>query len=260
MASISLIQGASRGIGLEFCRHLLRKSSDGIVIATCRSPDSASHLKDLQKSHHERLQLCQLDVQNESHIQNVAKYVNEQFGRLDLLVNTAGMLHPSGRGETSLKDVSFEGLKTTFETNTFGPLMMAKYFSPLLIKGSGCFGQQAVEVKNRHAAILVNMSAKVGSITENKLGGWYSYRMSKVALNMATRNLSIELGRGRNRVICVALHPGTVDTDLSRPYNTNIIKLFSAEYSVNCLMAVIDSLKIEDSGQFLTYDRTQMPF
>lgn len=92
------------------------------------------------------------------------------------------------------------------------------------------------------------------------LGGWYSYRMSKAALNMATKNLSIELGRGRNKVICVALHPGTVDTDLSRPYHKNVKTLFSAEQSVQKLLSIIDSLTIQDSGKFFTYDREPLPF
>ena len=92
------------------------------------------------------------------------------------------------------------------------------------------------------------------------LGGWYSYRLSKAALNMSTKNLSLELGRGRRKVICISLHPGTVDTDLSRPYHQNVPNLFSIEHSVNSMMAVIDSLTVEDTGKFFTYDRTILPF
>ncbi|CAH1259165.1 Hypp2183 [Branchiostoma lanceolatum] len=153
-----LVQGASRGIGLEFCMYLLRGVPNITVIATCRNPGGATDLRALQ------------------------------------------------------------GLLTTFSTNAIGPLLVGKYFSPLLQKGTGAFGQHA-QNKQTHAAVMANISAKVGSITDNGLGGWYSYRMSKCALNMATKNLSIELGRGRNKVICVSLHPGTVDTELSRPYH-----------------------------------------
>ena len=84
--------------------------------------------------------------------------------------------------------------------------------------------------------------------------------MSKSALNMVTKNLSIELGRGKKKVICVSLHPGTVDTALSRPYHKNVKNLFSAEDSVGRLLKVIDSLKVEDSGRFFTYDKELMPF
>lgn len=94
------------------------------------------------------------------------------------------------------------------------------------------------------------------------LGGWYSYRMSKAALNMATRNLSIELGRSRPKVVCVSLHPGTVNTDLSRPYHRNVPndKLFSAEHSVNCLMGIINSLSIEKTGKAYNWDGTELPW
>ena len=108
--------------------------------------------------------------------------------------------------------------------------------------------------------IIPVMLKKIGFFFWLGLGGWYSYRMSKAALNMATKNLSIELGRGRKKVICVSLHPGTVDTDLSRPYHKNVPNLFTTEYSVNSLLQVIDSLTVEDSGKFFTYDRTELPY
>jgi hypothetical protein len=77
---------------------------------------------------------------------------------------------------------------------------------------------------------------------------------------MATKNLSIEFGRGRKKIICVSLHPGTVDTDLSRPYHKNVQQLFTTEYSVDCMLNVIDSLTLDDSGKFFTYDKTVLPF
>lgn len=95
------------------------------------------------------------------------------------------------------------------------------------------------------------------------LGGWYSYRMSKSALNMATRNLSIELRRrSKGKVICIALHPGTVNTDLSRPYHRNVPKekLFSTLHSVECMMAVISKLTLMDSGKYFAFDGTEIPF
>lgn len=259
-SAVCLVQGASRGIGLGFCRALLARSAETSVIATCRRPMLSQGLKSLQDENPDRLMVVPLDVMNTQHIEAAVSMVKKKYGHVDLLINSAGMLHPSGRGETSLKDVSAEGLETTLKTNTIGPLMMAKHFAPLLGAGQGVFGQQAGVGKNQHAAVLVNMSAKVGSITDNGLGGWYSYRMSKAALNMATKNLSIELGRGKNRVICISLHPGTVDTDLSRPYHMNVQNLFTVEHSVNCLMNVINSLTVEDSGKFFTYDKTLMAF
>ena len=84
--------------------------------------------------------------------------------------------------------------------------------------------------------------------------------MSKAALNMVTKNLSIELGRGKKKVICVSLHPGTVDTALSRPYHKNVKNLFSTEDSVSKLLTVIDSLELKDSGKFFTYDKELLAF
>lgn len=109
---------------------------------------------------------------------------------------------------------------------------------------------------------MVNMSARVGSIGDNRFGGWYSYRLSKAALNMTTKNLSIELGRGKKRVICLSLHPGTVDTDLSRPYHKNVAKdkLFTPELSVSKLLTVIDNATIDQSGAYLDYQGEKIVF
>jgi len=104
------------------------------------------------------------------------------------------------------------------------------------------------------------MSAKVGSIGDNGLGGWYSYRLSKAALNMATKNLSVELGRGQRKVVCISLHPGTVDTDLSRPYHKGVKTLFSIPQSVGYMMDVIDSLSLEDTGKFYNYAKERIPY
>eukprot|EP00088_Acartia_fossae_P027125 TRINITY_DN27888_c0_g1_i1.p1 TRINITY_DN27888_c0_g1~~TRINITY_DN27888_c0_g1_i1.p1 ORF type:complete len:107 (+),score=8.78 TRINITY_DN27888_c0_g1_i1:390-710(+) len=106
------------------------------------------------------------------------------------------------------------------------------------------------------------MSARVGSIQDNGLGGWYSYRSSKAALNMATKNLSIELGRGKKRVICMAFHPGTVDTDLSRPYHRGVPpgKLFTVEYSISKMLETVDNATIEDTGRYVAWDGQDIPF
>ena len=106
--SISLVQGASRGVGLQFCRTLLQRDPTAIVVATCRKPEVATSLKELQSTQSNNLHICKLDVTQEKDIAYVSEYVKRNFGKLDLLINCAGMLHPSGRGETSLRDVSME--------------------------------------------------------------------------------------------------------------------------------------------------------
>ncbi|KAK1164592.1 C-factor isoform X1 [Acipenser oxyrinchus oxyrinchus] len=274
MAAVVLVQGASRGLGLEFCKHILSKKSEAVIIATCRNPEKALQLKDLGVRYPEKVTILKVDVTRENEIKQASEIVKSKFGKVDLLINSSAMLLPSGKGETSLRDVSCEGLVATLTTNTVGPLVMAKYFSPLLMKGSGAFGQQTADESKHHSGILVNMTAKVGSIGDNRkcfkslwknktrLGGWYSYRMSKAALNMATRNLSIELGRGRPKVVCVSLHPGTVDTDLSRPYHKNVPKdkLFTTECSVQYLMNLIDNLSVDKTGKCFAWDGSEVPW
>ncbi|KAM4033026.1 C-signal-like [Anomaloglossus baeobatrachus] len=259
---IALIQGASRGIGLQFCKFLVSARCGTKIIATCREPQSATDLQALREQHPDVLSIQRLDVTRQSDIQETALLVAQNFGCLDLLINSSAMLHPSGKGETSLGEVSAEGLSLAMATNTIGPLLMAKYFSPLLLKGRGAFGEQPSDKSKQHNAILVNMSAKVGSISDNGLGGWYSYRMSKSALNMATKCLSIELGRGKNKVVCVSLHPGTVETDLSSRYHKNVPKerLFSPERSVSYLMTIIDSLNMDRTGKFYAWNGSELPW
>lgn len=105
-APIALIQGASRGLGLEFCKHILRNKHPAAVIATCRSPDGAAELRRVAEQHPGRVTVLRLDVDREEEVRSAAARVKETFGRLDLLVNSSAMLHPSGKGETSLRDVS----------------------------------------------------------------------------------------------------------------------------------------------------------
>lgn len=253
-----LVQGASRGLGLEFCR-ILSARPNIRVLGACRDPANATALRGLQNT-----DVLQCDVTNEENIKHISEQVKQQFNKLDLVINCSGILHPSGRGETRLQDVTQAGLTATFNVNAFGPLLIAKHFAPLLQKGEGLIGSGAYrsDPKKAHAGVLVNMSARVGSISDNGLGGWYSYRMSKAALNMATKNLALELARGKKRVICLSLHPGTVDTDLSRPYHKGVKpgKLFTSEYSVSKLLEIVDGASMDDTGRYLAWDGQDIPF
>ena len=104
--AVALVQGASRGLGLQFCRHVLHNHPSAAVVATCRKPASAPDLASLQQQFSDRLTILAVDAGNEEHIKSAAEIVKEQHGKLDLLINSAGMLHPSGKGETSLREVS----------------------------------------------------------------------------------------------------------------------------------------------------------
>ncbi len=115
---------------------------------------------------------------------------------------------------------------------------------------------------HRERAVFASISARVGSIGDNRLGGWYAYRGAKAAQNMFTKTLSVEWARSRRNVTCVALHPGTTDTELSRPFQANVPpeKLFPPERTVRQLLGVIDGLVTGDTGRFLAWDGSEIPW
>ena len=251
LTRVAMVQGASRGLGLGFVRGLLERSDVDRVVATSRSPASSDALARLGDAHGEALVTVPLDVRDEGSIEAAAEHVAERCGaRLHWLINCAGVLHEGdGIGpEKKLGDVDPERLRRVFEVNTFGPLLVAKHFVGLL--------------RHDDRAVLANLSARVGSIGDNRLGGWYAYRASKAAQNMCTRNLAIELGRRAPNVICLALHPGTVDTDLSRPFQRNVPaeRLFDADVAAARLLGVIDACRPGDSGRFLAWDGQPIPW
>jgi NAD(P)-dependent dehydrogenase (short-subunit alcohol dehydrogenase family) len=246
-----LVQGASRGIGLEFVRQSLAAPQVGHVIATCRSPADASSLNALAAASDHRLTVLALDATEETTIVAAAHAAARTVPRLHLVVNCAGVLHDASLGlrpEKRLADVQPAALARAFAINAIGPLLVARHFEPLLAHAD--------------RAVFASLSARVGSIEDNRLGGWYAYRGSKAAQNMYTRTLSIEWARSRRNVICVALHPGTTDTALSRPFQANVPpeKLFSVEYAVTALLRVMDGLQPADTGRFFAWDGARIPW
>jgi len=132
--------------------------------------------------------------------------------------------------------------------NSIGAVLLAKHLMPLL--------------RHKEGSIFASISAKVGSIGDNRLGGWYGYRASKAALNMFLKTISIEYSRRCPKTIVVALHPGTTDTRLSQPFQKNVPpgKLFPVEKTVNLLLDVLASLKLADSGEFFSWDGSRLPW
>jgi len=237
-----LVQGASRGIGLEFVRQLLVRDAESQVLATCRRPEQAKGLQELASSQPTRLRLLRLDVTNEDTIETAAAEVADHTDHLHLVLNVAGVLHGSGFGpEKKLAQVRPEALRDVFEVNAFGPLLVAKHFHQFLRHGE--------------RSVFASVSARVGSISDNRLGGWYAYRGSKAAQNMFTKTLSIELARIAPEAIVVGLHPGTVDTDLSKPFQRTVREgqLISAESSVRSMLSVLDGLAREDTGKVFDF-------
>ena len=243
----AVIQGASRGIGLEFTRALVADHRYRRVVATCRNPQRALALIRLRESSHGRLSVLELDVTQEESIEAAAAATADLELPVSLIINSAGILHDYGFGpEKRLADIDPTVIQQVFAINAVGPLLVATHFSPLFDR--------------RARTVLANLSARVGSIEDNALGGWYSYRASKAAQNMFTRNLSVELKRRYRGVICVALHPGTVDTELSRPFQRNVPKhkLFSIPRAAGQLLEVINGLQARDNGRFYAWDGAEI--
>ncbi len=238
----SFVQGASRGLGLELVRQLLAADDDTSVFASCRNPQEATELQSLVYEYSGRLRIAKLDVSDEATIIEAAKQLEKQAERVSLIINVAGVLHgPGFAPEKKLAQVTPEALRTVFEVNAFGPLLVAKHFHRLL--------------RHDHRSVFANLSARIGSISDNRLGGWYAYRGSKAAQNMFTKTLSIELGRAAPNSIVIGLHPGTVDTRLSEPFQNGVPKdrLFTPEHSVARLLTVIGGVTPADTGKVFDF-------
>nr|GMC93119.1 C-factor-like isoform X1 [Ipomoea batatas] len=254
---VSMVQGASRGIGLEFVKQLLERKGEGRVIATCRNPNGAAGLLELKDKFSDRLDIHPLDLTIESTIEESANAVRDKYGSLNLLINASGILSIPDilQPETTLTKVQRSSMLLAYDINAVGPILVIKHMWPLLKAGGGCG-------TGRDFAIVANLSARVGSIGDNALGGWHSYQSSKTALNQLTKTVSVEFARKKDPIICLLLHPGTVDTDLSKPFQKNVAKdkLFTKEFSVQKLLSIIDNAKRTDNGKFFAWDGQSIPW
>ena len=166
---------------------------------------------------------------------------------LRLLIVATGFLHgESGQPERSWANLDAGYLDHVFKINTLGPALVMKHFFPLVPKQGRC--------------VAGFMSAKVGSIGDNTLGGWYGYRASKAALNQLVKTASIELTRRNRQSICVALHPGTVSTALSQPFAKTGLNVRPAPEAAADLLKVLQALVPEDTGCLVNYLGQKLPF
>lgn len=183
-----------------------------------------------------------IDVEDEASLAGAASALVKE-GPLDLVLVASGLLHSEGvLPEKSYRQLSAESFGRYFAVNSIGPALVAKHFIPLLRKDE--------------PTVFAALSARVGSITDNRLGGWYGYRASKAALNMIVKTLAIELARTHPEAACVALHPSTVATRLSAPFQRGIPsdRLFSQETAAFHLLNVINGLDASKSGGIYAWD------
>ena len=187
-----------------------------------------------------------LDLLDEASIAAAARWLAAR-GAPELVIDATGILHgPAMAPEKSWRELDPATLAQAFAINAIGPALLMKHFLPLLPRD--------------RRAVFATLSAKVGSIGDNRLGGWYAYRASKAALNQLVRTASIELRRGRPQAICVALHPGTVDTGLSAPFAKSGLQVQAPALAAQRLLTVLAGLKAEDSGQFFDYRGERLPW
>lgn len=186
----------------------------------------------------------QLDLRDEASIAAAAQSLVDPP---DLVIDATGFLHGNGyMPEKTFLALDPSHLASAFALNAIGPALLMKHFLPLLPRG--------------RRAVFVTLSAKVGSIGDNASGGWYSYRASKAALNQLVRTAAIELRHKRPQAICIAMHPGTVDTALSRPFAKTGLQVRPPAQAVAEMLGVIARLNPEDSGQFWSYDGSLLPW
>ena len=228
------VLGASGGIGAALVEALATSGDFAKIYAGSRSGFEPSRLK---------VESLNFNLADESTLAAAADRIGAE-GPLDLILVATGLLHRGThiRPEKSYRELDAEVMAELFSVNTIGPAIAAKYFLPLL--------------HPRRGSVIAFLSARVGSIGDNRLGGWHSYRASKAALNALVRCYSIELRTRNRQAIAVALHPGTVDTSLSMPFQRNVPagQLFSAERSAAHLLDVIVGLTPAHSGGFFAWN------
>jgi len=187
-----------------------------------------------------------IDLQDEATLERAATFAAE-MGELRLVIDATGFLHDDRQGpEKSWRQLDAGNLARSFALNAIGPALIMKHMLPRLPRSG--------------KAVFATLSARVGSIGDNRLGGWYSYRASKAALNQLVRTAAVELARRSPEGICVALHPGTVATALSAPFAANGMSVHTPAEASRHLLAVVDKLPVEANGNFFDWRGQLVPW
>ena len=248
-ASTRLVVGGNRGIGIALVEAQLGRPGVSTVIATHRPTADTASLLELKRRHGKKLILQELDVTSDPSLKAFGSFLAQQPFGIDLAIHAAGLLHDDDIApEKSLAHCKASHLMRLFEVNSIGPLMVAGALIPTQ--------------KRNHRFTFAALSAMVGSIGDNRLGGWYGYRASKTALNQFIRTMANECRLKHPRAAIVAIHPGTTDTDLSRPFQKNVDpeKLYSPMTTANRLLGVLEGVDESHSGQFLNWNGSTIPW
>ena len=227
-AGVAVVFGAGGGIGSALVAAL--SSTDGFrqVVGFSRTSSPP------------------IDLLDEASLDRAATFAAE-IGELRLVIDATGFLHDDRQGpEKSWRQLDAGNLARSFALNAIGPALIMKHVLPRLPRSG--------------KAVFATLSARVGSIGDNRLGGWYSYRASKAALNQLVRTAAVELGRRSPEGICVALHPGTVATKLSAPFAAQGLDVHTPAEASRHLLAVVDKLPVEANGGFFDWRGEPVPW
>ncbi len=239
---LALVIGARGGVGAALCTRLRSQSHfHRVLTAGRRSTAAGSTCADVD---------LDIDITDEPRIAAAAASIGQLIDPdlpLRLVIDATGFLHGSGHEpEKSWRQLDAAHMAHAFAINAIGPALLMKHFLPLLPRSG--------------KAVFATLSAKVGSIGDNRLGGWYSYRASKAALNQLVHTAAIELARQKPQAICVALHPGTVDTPLSSGFAKSGLEVQTPDEAAARLLAVIDRLCAKDTGGFFHHHGEPLPW
>lgn len=213
----------------------------GQAIASCLSQDpNCASVTELGR----RTALA-IDLEDEASIASAAEQVGKE-GPVHLVFDATGVLHKDAlQPEKALKSIDPDAMARVFAINAIGPALLMKHFHRLTPRNS--------------KSVIASLSARVGSISDNRAGGWYAYRASKAALNMIWKTAAIEVSRLKPHAVCIVMHPGTVATSLSEPFAGNR-PVDQPEIAARRLLAVIDGCDTSANGSFLAYDGSQIPW
>jgi NAD(P)-dependent dehydrogenase (short-subunit alcohol dehydrogenase family) len=245
----ALVVGASEGIGLALARQLAAHEGVSQLFLASRRATRSEPLDALRQSSAGRVALLPCDLNDESSIAGLGSAIGAAGGGLNLVINTAGLLHEAGLApEKTVRQVTLANLQRAFATNAFGPILLAR--------------DLLAHLATKEPVVFASLSARVGSIGDNRLGGWYAYRASKAAQNQLLRSFAIELARLNRRAIVLSLHPGTVETALSQPFSgsTAATSRFTPEFAAARLLEVIAARSTADSGGFFAWDGQPIPW
>ena len=220
-AGLAVVFGAGGGIG-------------GALLETIRATEKFEHVVAFSRS-----TSPSIDLLDEASLERAAAFAADQ-GELRLVIDATGFLHDDRQGpEKSWRQLNAVNLARSFALNAIGPALIMKHVLPRLPRSG--------------KAVFATLSARVGSIGDNRLGGWYSYRASKAALNQLVRTAAVELARRSPDALCIALHPGTVATELSAPFAASGLEVHTPAAAARHLLAVVDQLAADANGGFFDW-------